>query len=79
MQWEGHSIAFVVLLPSKFKLNLTMWKQQINPNWETFYKITNSSEVSGHKWQRLRKYHRLVKIKEIQQLNGLDPGTEKDH
>lgn len=51
-QWEGHGITFVVFLPNKYKLLLTMGKQQINPNWETFYKITDSSELSGHEWQR---------------------------
>ena len=52
MQWEGHGITFVVFLPNKYKLLLTMGKQQINPNWETFYEITDSSEQSSHKWQR---------------------------
>lgn len=41
MDWDGHNISSVVLLPKVHKLNLLMRKHQKKTNWVTAYKVAS--------------------------------------
>lgn len=72
---EAHNITPVVFMPKMHNHHLIMRKHQTNPNWRTFYKITDQNYSKYKDWK-------IEETKEVQQLNSicgpeLDPGPKK--